>query len=261
MATSRTSADGPAAAAPVTLLVKSSPCAAADILHCGLRAAGLRVIRVATAYDAVIEAQRAGDALAHLVLGVDPFGRDEFRLIPLVRREWPQADIIVYHSSGFEYKGRIAELVGADLVLSTPAAVESFIESLAAPGPTTVPPAPSTPAAPEPAAPAHAEAAAAPAPSPAPAPVVAAESPPASAPIPAETQSPAVSREIDLAIALAARSAKTAPQSPRRKPPPPHTPPEDPLEGSKIIGTIALTEEEELRLLLGEDEPPPGSPP
>jgi len=116
--------------AAVSLVVKPAG-PAGELLVQGLRAAGLRVAVVPTVFDAVAEAQRAGDALAYLIVGVDYFGPGEFRLFPLVRREWPGATLVACHSPGFEYKGRVAELVGADVVVCGMEEISRFIESLA----------------------------------------------------------------------------------------------------------------------------------
>ncbi len=113
----------------VSLLVKQSGSAVADALEKGLRAAGLRVVVAPSAFDTVIEAARAAGA-RHLLVGVDYFGPEEFRLLPLFRREWPDTMIVAYHGPGFEHKGRIAELVGADLVVSRPGEVTRFLETL-----------------------------------------------------------------------------------------------------------------------------------
>jgi len=114
---------------PVSLLVKQSGSAVADALEQGLRAAGLRVVVAPSPFDTVIEAARAA-GIQHLVVGVDYFGPEEFRLLPLFRREWPDTVIVAYHAPGFEHKGRIAELVGADVVLSRPGDVARFLEAL-----------------------------------------------------------------------------------------------------------------------------------
>ncbi len=119
--------------APVSVLVKQPGSAVAEMLDRGLRDAGVWVVLVPTAYDVVAEAERASAAVDHIVVGVDHFGPGEFRLIPLVRREWPETVVVAYHAPGFEYKGRIAELVGADIVLSTAADASRFLATLALP--------------------------------------------------------------------------------------------------------------------------------
>jgi len=134
--------------ASVSVLVKQAGSAVAETLHHGLRDAGLHVVVVPTAYDVVVEAERAPGTVAHVVLGVDHLGPGEFRLMPLVRREWPETVVVAYHGPGFEYKGRIAELVGADIVLSTAEDVSRFLAGLTAhrtAGPAVPPPAPPAP--------------------------------------------------------------------------------------------------------------------
>jgi hypothetical protein len=127
----RGEADTMSCVSAISCLVRPSNSAAATAVQFGLRAAGVKVISVSTAYDAVVEVERLGGRLRHLILGVDFFGRDELRIIPLARREWPEMMIVAYHSPGFEHKGRLAELVGADLVLGTPDQIANFMESLA----------------------------------------------------------------------------------------------------------------------------------
>lgn len=120
-------------AAWTSLLVQQADSATGEALLRGLRAAGIRVLAVSTAWDAVVEMERAGGA-RYLLVGIDYFGRDEFRLLPLVRREWPPTVIIAYLSPGFEHLGRIAELVGADVILASVEEASAFVNSLA-PGP------------------------------------------------------------------------------------------------------------------------------
>lgn len=235
--------------ATVSLLVKP-PAQAGELLDQGLRAAGLRVTVVPTVFDAVAEAQRAGGALEYLIVGVDYFGPGEFRLFPLVRREWPGAILVACHSPGFEYKGRVAELVGADVVLCGMEEIARFIESLAPPTPAaTVPPTSTTVQPPH-------EAAGEKAPTPPLAPVEDArvradESPLAAAP-PSLYLLGAKSRSAP------APEASRPPAAPARPPQPVAAMPAEPLDAEDTvqgegIGTIELTEEE-LRLLLGEDE-------
>jgi hypothetical protein len=162
MKTSATYADAHllTASAGVSLLVKSAGSIMGEALHHSLLAAGLRLVCVPTVYEAVVEAERttaptgpsktrsAPAALRHVVVDIDFFGQQEFRLFPLVRREWPTTLIVAYHSAGFDYKGRLAEMLGADFVLGNPEDVARFAESLAAP---VVPP-PAARSKPEPAA-------------------------------------------------------------------------------------------------------------
>jgi len=117
--------------AAISCVVRPSTSAAGEAVRQGLRAAGMKVATFATVYDFVAEAARLGGRLRHLILGVDFFGRDDFRVIPLVRREWPETMIVAYHSPGFEHKGQIADLVGADLVLRSPEDIARFLEMLA----------------------------------------------------------------------------------------------------------------------------------
>jgi hypothetical protein len=127
----------------VSLIMKPDGRAGEALDH-ALRAAGFCVRVAPTVFDIVTEAQRAGGALRHIFVGVDHWGPSEFRLLPLVRREWPATTIVACYSPGFEYKGRVAELVGADAVLSGTDAMVQFVESLAASAE------PATPYAPEP---------------------------------------------------------------------------------------------------------------
>ena len=139
-------------AAGVSLLVGPAGSPAASVLGEGLRAAGLRVVPVPTVYDAVAEAQAAAGHVRYIIVCVDGFGRSAFGLFPLVRREWPDVQIVAWHSPGFEYKGRLAELVGADLVLGSLDAIASFLDVVAPaevalqPSPPTAPPPPAGPA-------------------------------------------------------------------------------------------------------------------
>jgi hypothetical protein len=122
------------------LLVKPAGSAMVETVHRGLLAAGMRVLSVPTVYDAVVEADRmvrpssAGPVgLRHFIVGIDFFGQQELRLFPLVRREWPQTLLVAYHSPGFDYKGRLAELLGADVILGSDEDVARFAESLVMP--------------------------------------------------------------------------------------------------------------------------------
>ena len=110
-----------------TLLVSQAGSDMAHALERGLRAAGRAVTVVTNPLDSVAEAVRAAPPVDCLVVGVDFFDSEAFRLLPLFRREWPDTTIVAYHGPGFEHKGRIAGLVGADVVLSRPAAVLEFL--------------------------------------------------------------------------------------------------------------------------------------
>jgi len=115
------------------LLLKQPGSYMGDLLAQGLAAAGVSVTVVSSPYDLVVEAERAAGAFSHILVRVDYFGRDEFRLMPLVRREWPHTVVAAYHAPGFEQKGLLADLVGADCVLSTDADVSRFLETLGQP--------------------------------------------------------------------------------------------------------------------------------
>jgi hypothetical protein len=112
-------------------LILRPPGPAGEVLEHALRAAGLCVRVAPTVVDVVTEAQRAQGGLLHLFVGVDHWGPAEFRLLPLVRREWPATTIVAYCSPGFAYKGRVAEMVGADAVLSSIGEMMRFVEGLA----------------------------------------------------------------------------------------------------------------------------------
>jgi len=268
--------------ASVSILVKQAGSATTEILDRGLREAGAHVVSVPTAYDVVVEAEQAHGSLEHVLLDVDHFGPGEFRLVPLVRREWPETLVVAYHSPGFEHKGRIAELVGADVVLSTPDDVSRFLASLmprratppdtapstppSTPAATPTPTAPVLPAVPSPAPP---PLAATPAPPPV-APAVVAPQPTAPAPdtSPLEPQGPpppavaAVSTPPTVEPPPAREAGPgPAPQTQDDWPPEPAGPPGQPAENldddeklaqGRILGTVELTDEE-LRTLLGEE--------
>jgi hypothetical protein len=273
-----------------SFFVQQAGSAAGEALLNGLRAAGFRVVTVRTVWDVVVEIERAGGA-RFLVSGIDSFGRDEFRLFPLVRREWPKTVIVAYLNPGFEHLGHIAELVGADVVLASLRDVSAFINSLAPGPPQEVPkPAPAAPP-PAPAAPDKAPepAAAKPFPAPANASPVAPPPPRPSEPPAAPEAEEAVPYRSPILEALAQTAAKTPPPAPKTAEPParrasardalaaavaelspaarksnlrtpsvqgqpPDTPPaaEEVVDGENA-GTIEVTEEE-LRILLGEDE-------
>jgi len=222
----------------LSLLVKQTGSAVAEALHRGLRAAGLRLAIAPTVYDVPAEAEGAAGGIRHLILGVDHFGPGEFRIIPLVRREWPATVVVAYHSPGFEHKGRIAELVGADVILATPDDLSRFVEGLALSA---------APASPAEASPVGAAAQAAPAPA-------AAEEPAKEAPWPSIP--PAVKQY------LAGGGRPGATEVPESVPPPQthevvrgveNLDGDDELAQGKVLGTIELTEDE-LRILLGEDD-------
>lgn len=235
--------------ASVSVLVKQAGSAVAEALHQGLRDTGFKVIAAPTAYDVVVEAERAAGAVEYVLLGVDHFGPGEFRLIPLVRREWPETLLVAYHSPGFEHKGRIAELVGADTVLSTADDVSRFLAPLASrngaqpavPAPSSPPPAPA--ARPEPTEPASDTA------------------PPGRAgePQAARAAAPPTPPLVESYLASVRKAEKTP--EPQHESHPETEQPTDALENldgdeeltrAKILGTIELTDQE-LRTLLGEE--------
>jgi hypothetical protein len=240
------------------LLVGSSGLPLGEALKKSLRAAGVRVTESSTVFDAVIEAERAAGAIGCLIVGVDWFGQQEFRLFPLVRREWPRMLIVAWHSPGFDYKGRLAEIIGADVVLGSTEDVSQFVEDLV-----ESPPAPATPAPP----------AAPEAPSkvvlPDPQVSCAADVSQSIAALrrPAPQAEPKAKPPYDLAALKAAVVEEPVPVAeakPETSPLPSPSPvapaaletnlaPGDELLEGEVVGTIELTEEE-LRLLLGEGE-------
>jgi len=120
---------------PLALLVKQPHSAGAEVLERGLRSVGYEVVCLPTVFDAIPEAARSGGEVQYLLVGVDYLGPEAFRVLPIFRREWPQVTIVAYHSEGFEHKGRVAALVGADVVVSRPEEVHYFLETLPKPGP------------------------------------------------------------------------------------------------------------------------------
>ena len=238
----------------VTLLIKQAGSATADALARGLRAAGFSLLVVTTPYDSVTEAARRGTPVRYLVVGVDFFDAEAFRLLPLFRREWPTTTIVAYHSPGFEHKGRIAGLVGADVVLSQPAEVLAFLGTLAAHD--------DRPRAPRPHPAWSAEAAA---PAPQPADQTIARGVPSAAASPAsetaEAARPAVPPQPPESEAAAREPAPPEPEPvvEDEAPPTPRTAEgienldgDRALARGRVIGTVELTDEE-LRILLGEE--------
>jgi len=255
--------------ASVSVLVKQAGSAVAETLDHGLRDAGLHVVVVPTAYDVVVEAERAPGTVAHVVLGVDHLGPGEFRLMPLVRREWPETVVVAYHGPGFEYKGRIAELVGADIVLSTAEDVSRFLAGLTAhrtaepavpppapPAPLRMIPSPAppqglpTPAPPPPAAPAEPE----PSHVESETPQEMAAKPPAASAAPSST-SPVIESYL-----AGAPTPENAPEPQHQVQPQTEGPPADvenldgdaKLADGEVVGPVELTDDE-LRILLGEE--------
>jgi len=274
--------------ASVSFLVKQPGSSAADALGHGLRARGVPLIVMDSAFDAVSRATRSAEAIDYLFVGVDYFGPDQFRLIPLVRREWPKTRIVAYYSEGFAHKGRIARLVGADVLLAMPGGVASFLETL----PDTSPLAAMEDAPPAPEASHRAE----PPPTvrPPKAPVrrvrrpvprkakarthgkkhTAGEPPPKAAPPP--TDDSALSPPVDPKQEAVEPAPPPEPEPPAKRKPAKkqerssgHKPPaksaaqpqdtvenldgDEELEHGRVLGTVELTDEE-LRVLLGEDD-------
>jgi len=273
-----------------TLLVKQPGSEMAHALERGLRAAGVPLTVAANPYDAVTEAARADPSPAYLLVGVDFFDAEALRLLPLFRREWPDTTIVAYHSPGFEHKGRLAGIVGADVVVSRPEQLLTFLGEVSR-EPRARPPAPSRAPTTRPAVPPPAPAA-----EPAPPPALA-ESPSAAAPPPApaapdtpgaplsdlppqpqpsETTGPTPSAAPQPSEARRPTAPSGPAERPARRPPAPaaasapadsdvtpFVPPpavdetenfdgDEALAEGRVIGTVELTDEE-LRILLGED--------
>ena len=251
------------ATASTALLIKQQGSATGEVLDRGLRAAGHRLVAVTTAYDGVVEAGRAPRPFGHLLVGIDFYGRNEFGLLPLVRREWPETVIVAYHSPGFGHKARIAELLGAHIILATPDQVSTFLEGLAAGAMASAGPGPffaatqasrqlgAEPESPAPPAAMPREAAAEDGVRPL---VLADDTPP-----PAPRLQDVAGREEppEPVQPVHGRAPEEDKEEAWRKPPDAHEPmpvnDDDPLAKGRVIGTVELTEEE-LRLLLGEDE-------
>ncbi len=120
----------PARGGLTALLLRHPGSAFADVLAQSLGAAGVRVTSVTRPYDVLIAAERAPGPYRYVILGLDGFSRDEFRLLPILQREWPDSRRVVYHSAGFEYKARLAEFLGADLVLEGLDGISALLEAL-----------------------------------------------------------------------------------------------------------------------------------
>jgi hypothetical protein len=240
---------------------------------------------VSNVFDAVVEAEHAAQAhagspartLTQTIVCVDHFGQQDFRLFPLMRREWPETLITAFHSPGFDYKGRLAELLGADVVLGSAADVAEWVKSLvpaarpgrAAPVEPPARPAPEPP--PPPSAPtglppsaAYQYLARAPEPPHPTAPAPPVRQPPPASPGrspaqassagPTEVKPAAPGPRLTPAAEAVAALLKSLPHRFSPKTSTPAQPPaRDELAGGDVIGTIELTEEE-LRLLLGEEE-------
>lgn len=114
-----------------SLILKMSGSLLAETVDQSLRAAGTRVTTANSPCRLLAETVRADLPFRYILLGVDWFSHDEFRLFPLLRREWPETVLVAYHSPGFGYKGELAELVGADVVLGDAHDLSHFLESLA----------------------------------------------------------------------------------------------------------------------------------
>ena len=244
-------------------LILRPPGPAGEVLEHALRAAGLCVRVAPTVFDVVTEAQRAPGGLRHLFVGIDHWGPAEFRLLPLVRREWPATTIVAYCSPGFAYKGRVAELVGADAVLASIDEMMRFVEGLASSAepapPFEPPPAPVQPA------PVAKAPASRPVESP---PPIAVAAPPIAKPAAKPVVEPAVAAPPEVASVTELEPPPPAPDTTKPPASPVQSIPlmrpqyaesdaddaagEDDFDG-EVIGTIELTDEE-LRLLLGEDE-------
>ncbi len=246
--------------ATCALLVRQQGSRLAEVLEQSLGAAGVRVTAVASPYEAILEADRTDRHFRYLIVGVDHFGRDEYRLLPMARREWPETTVVAYHSPGFEYKGRLAELVGADVVVAGLDDISSLLEQLASPPEhAEMRPAERPEPAPEEAEPARPAAGIATAPEPTETPEPGAEPPSdeeAGAPGP-EAETPPPSAEPSAAAAPAEpvpRAAQDHSEAPAENPPDVEAEPPPPATAaSPHLPHVEITDEE-LRLLLAEDD-------
>ncbi len=241
--------------APTTaLLVRQPGSSLADVLEKSLGAAGVRTTVVATPYEAILEADRSPHGYRFLILGVDHFGRDQYRLVPMARREWPDTTVVAYHSPGFGYKGRLAELVGADMILTGLDGVSSLLEGLAPhePGPRSerVQPGPAArePAAPEP------PASAPPEPEPPATETAASDSAADPSSVAQRAEADAASDTRPPKKARKTRQAEPAAE----EPPEPAEQVEPAATDQTSLPSVELTDEE-LRLLLAEDEDKEGA--
>ncbi|MDP6380398.1 MAG: hypothetical protein QF662_03540 [Phycisphaerae bacterium] len=86
----------------------------ADQLLAELDRRGARITRVGSLYEAVAKLLCADKPFDALFVGVDFFGKEEFRLFPLLKKRWPALTAVTYASGGFRHKCSLADILGAD---------------------------------------------------------------------------------------------------------------------------------------------------
>jgi len=79
-----------------------------------LRGADGRIALVRSPHEALARMVRSREGFDALFVGVDYFGKEDYRLFTWVKRQWPDVAVVTYASEGFRHKCTVAEMLGAD---------------------------------------------------------------------------------------------------------------------------------------------------
>ncbi|MBN2582122.1 MAG: hypothetical protein JXL80_03575 [Planctomycetes bacterium] len=112
------------------LVVCLPPHPVCDPLAVKLGDLGCAVTRTEDVYHAVVTLARDHARFAVAIVAVDFLNRDELRLFPMAKRRWPALRLVAVSRPAFAYKASIAELAGADLVITDIEAVAPLVETL-----------------------------------------------------------------------------------------------------------------------------------
>jgi len=251
-------------AGPAVLVVCPPPHPVCDPLADKLGKLGCSMARVNDVYAATVLLACGDGRFAAVVVAVDFLNRDEFRLLPMAKRRWPHVPLVAVSRPAFAYKAAVADLAGADLVMTDADADDLLLERLGLgsgkarrldAADELAPPAATSPAMPPKATAASLPAAVPHAVSPV------AESPAPSVPhdaAPVQPTAPAARP----AAAPGRLDSELPPVPPRRKPPVPAPAlPESPPQAMRSATTHDILTEEEIAALMDDlddlnDEPP-----
>jgi hypothetical protein len=117
-------------AGPAVLVVCPPSHPVCDPLTDKLGKLGCSITRINDVYAATVLLACNHDRFVAVMVAVDFLNRDEFRFLPMAKRRWPHGLLVAVSRPAFAYKAAVADLAGADMVITDADADEVLLERL-----------------------------------------------------------------------------------------------------------------------------------